>query len=158
GVQVKLTWTDNSNNETAFEIYRKPAGGNWGLAGVMPPNSTGFTDLSSAAGVTYTYTVRAANNFFASQFANQVTVTAGTQGPVAAPDVLSAVAMSSTQINLSWTDNSNNETAYEIYRKPAGDNWGLAGVMPPNAASFTDTSVSAGVTYTYAVRAANDFF
>jgi hypothetical protein len=37
--------------------------------------------------------------------------------PPSAPTGLTATAVSSTQINLTWTDNSSNETAIEIYRR-----------------------------------------
>jgi hypothetical protein len=86
-----------------------------------------------------------------------VTITTGPQSPVAAPTNLTATAAGAL-VTLHWSDHSNNETAYEIYRKTAGGSYTLAGVMPSNSTSFTDPSVSAGTTYTYRVRAANDMF
>src|SRR5260370_42430872 len=64
--QVTLTWIDNSSNETAFAIWRKGAGSDWARVGVVPPNTTTFTDLGLIPGTTYTYRVRATNNVAAS--------------------------------------------------------------------------------------------
>ena len=44
--------------------------------------------------------------------------------PPAAPSGLSATAVSSSQINLSWTDNSSDETGFKLERKTgAGGTW-----------------------------------
>ncbi|MBW2741100.1 MAG: hypothetical protein JRE64_20170, partial [Deltaproteobacteria bacterium] len=45
-------------------------------------------------------------------------------GPLAIPDSLSATAVSISQIDLSWSDNSENETGFNIERSPDGvANW-----------------------------------
>jgi hypothetical protein len=44
----------------------------------------------------------------------------------AAPSSLTATATSSTQINLSWTDNSNNETGFKIAGEREWGKWCLS--------------------------------
>ena len=85
---VTLTWTDNSANETAFAIWRRDSAGTWVRVGVVPPNTTTFTDTNLAPGTTYTYRVRAIGGSVASDWSNEVTVTS--LGPPGTPTALSA--------------------------------------------------------------------
>jgi hypothetical protein len=80
----------------------------------------------------------------------------GTATPPAAPTNLAASAASATQVNLTWTDNANNETGFKVERK-TGANGTYAQIATPgvNATSYSDTTVAAGTQYTYRVRASN---
>ncbi|MCL5022136.1 MAG: fibronectin type III domain-containing protein [Nitrospirae bacterium] len=72
------------------------------------------------------------------------------------PTNLTATAVSSNQINLSWTDTSNNETGFNIVRKQ-GIRGGYSVIKwdwPPNSTTFTDVVPTAD-TYYYAVYAKN---
>jgi hypothetical protein len=79
-----------------------------------------------------------------------------TPAPPAAPSGLSANAPASGQVNLSWSDNSDNETSFVIERKTgAGGTWGTLATAGANATSYSDTSVVGNTQYFYRVRAAN---
>src|SRR5207245_1895564 len=108
--QITLSWTDNSNNETAFKIYRKSGSGAYALVGLAVPNSTSYTDTTASAATSYTYRVRAANDYWPSNYTNEVTATTNPSIP-AAPTGLAAAVVGPGQISLSWIDHSNNETA-----------------------------------------------
>ncbi len=54
---VKISWRDNSNNETGFKIFRDDR-----LITVTPPNQTHFTDTGLKPATTYRYTVRATDD------------------------------------------------------------------------------------------------
>jgi uncharacterized protein (TIGR02145 family) len=73
------------------------------------------------------------------------------------PTNLIGTAASPTQINLSWTDNSTNETGFKIDRKVGSGNWVTDYGIVNNAdvINFSDTSVSAEVTYSYRVSSFN---
>src|ERR1039457_2153663 len=74
----------------------------------------------------------------------------------AAPTSLVATAISSSQINLSWTDNANNETGYRIQRSTDGVSFTLIpGVLPSNTHSYSDTGRTTATTYYYRVGALN---
>ncbi|MFN3316012.1 MAG: fibronectin type III domain-containing protein, partial [Raineya sp.] len=81
----------------------------------------------------------------------------GIVAPPTAPTTLTATAVSQTQINLSWTDNANNETAYKVERSPNGtDSWvEIAGSLAANTNTFENTGLTANTTYFYRVRASN---
>lgn len=73
----------------------------------------------------------------------------------AAPSNLSAAAVSSTQINLSWTDNASNELGYRVERSPDNTSFSEIATIGPNGTSYTDTGLNAGTPYWYRVRAYN---
>lgn len=59
GCDIRLTWTDNSNNETGFYVYRKN-GNIFVQVGYTGPNETTWWDYELPSG-TYSYYVRALN-------------------------------------------------------------------------------------------------
>lgn len=71
-----------------------------------------------------------------------------------------AATQSGLQAVLNWTDNASNEMGYLIERSTTSASSGFEaityGATDQNVATFTDASVSAGVTYYYRVKASND--
>jgi glucose/arabinose dehydrogenase len=70
-----------------------------------------------------------------------------------APSGLQLSAPSSQQINLSWTDNSNNEQGFRIQRSTDNVNFANIATTPANTTSFSDTGLTPGTLYYYRVRA-----
>lgn len=81
----------------------------------------------------------------------------GGPGPTApaAPTNLGATAVSSSQINLTWTDNASNESGFRIERSPDGASFTEIAAVGPNVTSYADMSLSAATQYWYRVRAYN---
>ena len=74
----------------------------------------------------------------------------------AAPVNLAASAVSTSQINLTWTDNSSNETGFKIERKTgSGGTYAQIATTGANVTSYNDTGLSASTNYYYRVRATN---
>ena len=75
----------------------------------------------------------------------------------AAPTALGATAVSSSQINLAWTDNANNEDSFRIERcQGAGcNNFAQVATVGANATTYNDTGLTASTSYSYRVRASN---
>jgi len=74
-----------------------------------------------------------------------------------APTNLDATAVSETQNDLSWQDNSADESAFHIERSPDGSTgWTEIGTVGANEASYSDTGLDCGTTYHYRVRAFRD--
>jgi probable HAF family extracellular repeat protein len=151
--QIALTWTDNSSNETAFAIWRQTGDGAFGRVGVVAPHTTHFTDTGLTPNINYTYEVRATNNVGASAWSNPATVALL---PPAAPTHLAATAPSASQVDLTWTDNSDNETAFAIWRQTGGGAFVRVGVVAPHTTHFSDTGLMPNTAYTYEVRATNN--
>ncbi len=72
-----------------------------------------------------------------------------------APSNLSASALSSSQITLTWSDNSSNETGFSLERSADGINWSQFAMVGSNIVSYTDTGLAASTTYNYRVNAYN---
>jgi Concanavalin A-like lectin/glucanases superfamily/FlgD Ig-like domain/Fibronectin type III domain len=77
--------------------------------------------------------------------------------PPAAPSEFGADAPSGNQINLSWSDNSGNETGFEIERSTTGIGgpYTLLTTQPTNTTSYSDGSLSPQTEYCYRIRAVN---
>jgi hypothetical protein len=74
----------------------------------------------------------------------------------AAPSGLIASAASSSQINLSWTDNSNNEQSFEIqYKKSSTTTWLALATTGANVESRSASGLDAGTSYDFRIRAVN---
>jgi hypothetical protein len=72
---------------------------------------------------------------------------------VAAPTNLTATAVSSSQINLLWTDHATNATSYSVERSTDGTTWNQVASPGPTSTSYADVGLTTGVTYSYRVQA-----
>jgi hypothetical protein len=73
-----------------------------------------------------------------------------------APDNLTVTPASSSQINLSWTDQSTNETGFQVERKTgAGGTYAQIATAAANTTTYSDNGLAEGTTYFYRVRAVN---
>ena len=119
--------------------------------------NNGVGDVSSllsktvSPGQTTTYTVTASNTGGTSSATVTVTVNAvvDTQPPTA-PVIVSAVAKSSTEIDLAWSASADNVgvAGYQITRNGA-----VLTTIAGNITSYADTSVKGGTTYSYSIKA-----
>jgi N-acetylneuraminic acid mutarotase len=157
GSSIILEWIDNSSDESGFRIYRSTDGVSFKAHNAVSSNATNYTDRRLVNGRTYYYRVASFNSVGTSTVSNTATATVGAGG--AAPDApsgLSATTASSTQIDLSWTDNSANENTFRIERSPNGsDSWAEITAVGSNVTTYSDTGLSASTTYYYRVRARN---
>ncbi|RED94942.1 extracellular catalytic domain type 1 short-chain-length polyhydroxyalkanoate depolymerase [Marinoscillum furvescens] len=98
-------------------------------------------------------------NFFSSYWAAKffgLTGGDGGGGSLAAPTNLAASAISSSQINLSWTDNASNETTYLVKRSTSsGGTYTTIATLSANSTSYSDGSLAASTTYYYKVLASD---
>ncbi|HEY7326763.1 MAG TPA: hypothetical protein VH592_03940 [Gemmataceae bacterium] len=81
-----------------------------------------------------------------------------TFGPTpVAPSNLNATVFSSRQMNISWQDNSNNETGFILQRSTNGGSWTTISKVGANVTTYSDNTVYRGTTYSYRVCAYNSF-
>jgi titin len=254
-IQIDLSWTDNSDDETGFKIEKKTgSGGTYAQIGTVGAGVTNYSSTSLGPSTTYYYRVRAYNgtsnsdycdeasattllapplapvlaspangatvptltprlqwnvvagasdygiqvataSTFASPVINETGITdlyydvppsvlnwsttyywrvnahnsAGTSawstyrsfktgiGPAPdAPSDLVATPVSSKQIDLTWQDNSINESSFKIERKTGvGGTYALVGTVGAAVTSYSNTALTASTTYYYRVRAWN---
>ncbi|MCU1232338.1 MAG: Allergen V5/Tpx family protein [Candidatus Solibacter sp.] len=137
GQSATLSWNVTGANTVSID------------GGIGAVSGTGSKTVSPAQTTTYTLTATNA----AGSITARATVTVGaaqdTQPPTA-PTLTSVSPKSSTEADLSWTASSDNVgvAGYQILR-----NGSALTTVPASAGSFADTSVQAGATYAYSVKA-----
>jgi fibronectin type 3 domain-containing protein len=157
GSRVRLTWTRNSTNETGFSVERAAGTGtSFAALASVPPGSTSFEDANLHPLTTLSYRVRAGNAGGNSAWSNTATATTTSGLPPTAPANLTATAVSASQINLSWTDASN-ETSYIVERATGtlGTFSLVGGPLAANVTMYQNAGLIANTSYTYRVRAQN---
>ncbi|MGE5529219.1 MAG: fibronectin type III domain-containing protein [Patescibacteria group bacterium] len=146
--RIDLSWTASTDNVgvTGYKVFR-------GGVEIDTVTGTTYQDTGLSPSTTYNYYVKAfdaAGNISAqSNTAQATTQQSGgdTQAPTA-PANLTATAVSSSQINLSWTASTDNVgvTGYQVFRN--GEQVGTSGTT-----SYADTGLTPNTTYSYYVKA-----
>lgn len=77
--------------------------------------------------------------------------------PPAAPSNLVATPLTHVRIDLSWSDESNNESGFEIERLGQGNPFALIATVGPNQTAYTDMPLEAEEAYCYRIRAVNAY-
>jgi N-acetylneuraminic acid mutarotase len=159
---IQLTWTENPTSVvTSFTIERQgPTDASFVTIGTVSGTTTTFTDTNDSAGTTYSYEVIANNTTGASSATLPVSATTPTPVVIVAPLApanLSASAVSTSTVQLSWTeDPSSTVTTFTIEREgPTDASYLPLGTVPGTATSFTDNNVVANTTYSYELIASN---
>ena len=76
--------------------------------------------------------------------------------PLLAPTDLSATTISTTEIDLAWTINSQNNSGVSLKRSTDGTHWTTIS-LDPDTTNYQDTALTEGTTYIYEVQnTAND--
>jgi hypothetical protein len=151
-VQTPLSGTDAEGSPLTFVVDTAPNGT---LGGTLP-NLYFIPTIGFSGATSFTYHV---NDGQLNSAPATVTITVQpTTTPPGTPGNVTAQAVSRTQVNLSWPDNTFNEDGYVIERA-TGQNWMQVGTIGPGygpvTLQFTDTTVQPNKTYTYRVRAFN---
>ncbi len=154
--QINISWTDNSSNETGFRIERSTDNNTnyTEIAGNLPAGTTSYSSTGLTFNKTYYYRVRAYNGYGNSAYSNEASATTNNIAPYA-PTGLAATALSSSQINLTWTDNSSNETGFRIEQSSNNVTFTSIATVSAGVTSYSNTGLSPNSTYYYRVRAYN---
>lgn len=143
---VNLSWSASTDNVavTGYRVYR-------GGVYIADTTAASYSNTGLTGSTTYSYQVSArdaAGNFSGLSGAANVT-TPDTIAP-SAPTSLSASAVSSSQINLSWAGSSDSGgsglAGYRVYRNGAQ-------IANTAATSFASTGLATSTTYSYTVAA-----
>lgn len=158
--RIDLNWSDNSDNEGGFKVERCLGAGcvNFVQVAQVGANSTSYSDTGLASSTTCSYRVRAFNGGTNSDYSNAAEVTTPPAPPTpASPTDLTANAVSKSQIDLAWADNSNNEDGFRVERCTGSACTGFAQVaqVGANVKAYSDILLSRNTTYRYRVRAFN---
>ena len=147
--QIFLSWWSSMDNVgvAGYKIYRN------GLF-VVSVNVNTYSDTSLATSTTYSYAVAAydvAGNV-SLQSSSVSATTLNWTAPITPTNLTYSLTNSNATVNLSWTDNSVNETRFEILKRVQGS-FVYIGQVGANITTFSD-SPPAG-SYDYDVQACN---
>jgi hypothetical protein len=159
-----LSWKDNANNESQYQVVRQESVGGPVSYQVSAAPGTGstltYTDSAIAVCKSYTYRV----NVFNSCVANGVLSAVQLIGQLPPPDLattfnathklVGSKGFFGNRVELNWTNNNNNVLhLLHIYRKMLGSASAATeiGSVQPGTGVYIDNTCDAGVFYQYSI-------
>lgn len=155
-VEVSLVWADTASDEDGFRIERcaGEACVDYSQIGVVAADTVEFADPGLVPSTTYSYRVRGTKTASCSwdaQYSNAPIVVT----TILSPSVLVATAASTTDITLTWQDNSVSETGFTIERCEGSCDFSEVESFqaPADATTYEDVDACESTAYRYRVRA-----
>ncbi|MCX7024757.1 MAG: fibronectin type III domain-containing protein [Spirochaetes bacterium] len=162
---ARLSWKDNSGDETKFRIERS-AQKDTGYTAFIEVHAdvTACAATGLAAGTRHWFRIMAMRGSVSSGYSTAAyvdtpaVVTGAPPKPAtpAAPSDLRVTAVAVMSVTIAWTDNSSDETGFEIWTSLQKDRgFGKAGSAGANAREHTLSPLITGKQYFIKVRAVN---
>jgi murein DD-endopeptidase MepM/ murein hydrolase activator NlpD len=156
---VSLTWKNTTTDQDSVRIDRCPNSAcsiSTQLA-VREGGSTSYVDSGLQPTTPYTYRVRAWNSVGNSPYSASASATTPALAFAPKPPTLSVAPVSSSQLSVTWTRNSNDETGFLLDRC-VGVGCGVFTTIANPAAgstSYPDVGLLPATSYSYRIRAYN---
>ena len=156
--EIKITWTDNSDNEDKFVVETgNNENGPFSVLDEVIVNVYNYAHRNLFPNRVVYYRVKAENSVGSSAYSKVLvakTLSASTIPP-AAPAGLSASVQSYSRIRLNWNDVATKEDEYRVERSTDGTNFSLLATLPFNTVTYDDSGLDPSSTYYYRVAASN---
>ncbi|HPU41245.1 MAG TPA: fibronectin type III domain-containing protein, partial [Acetivibrio clariflavus] len=151
--KVILNWNDNSDNELGFIIERKSGSEDFTKIAEVPANVTTYTDGTLSADKTYTYRVIPYNPYGnAKSYTKELSLSTSLLKD--SPASLTATALSTNEIELTWSYEDLGNYATAIERKSGSNgSWEIVAFVPVGFTSYNDTALTDNNQYYYRVKA-----
>lgn len=145
---ISLRWTDNATDETGFILERSLDSSSDFLEVVTIPtaDTTSYVDSGLQDGTLYYYRIKAYGSRGESPYSNVYSISTlqSNLNAPAAPTDLSLQVLSTSSIKLTWTDNSDDEDGFDVFRSIGildQNNIELISFLPADSTEFTDTNL-----------------
>ncbi|HET6443729.1 MAG TPA: ABC transporter permease subunit [candidate division Zixibacteria bacterium] len=150
---IELAWQGlpQENGETSIE--RKTFDDVWTEIARVPSGTGEYLDERLSCDTSYEYRIREIRDpdRQSSRFSN-IAADSTISCEKDAPADLLAQAISQSQIDLEWSGNQENESAYLIERSPDGLDWQEIGEVLADSTSYSDPGLGCEAEYFYRVR------
>ena len=156
--EVDLSWGASTGSVSGYLIERCQGAGCSNFTQIAAPAGTGtsYKDTSVSPSTSYSYRVRATDAAGdLSPYSNTATATTPAATPPSQPGTLTATAVSSGEVDLSWGASTGSVSGYLIERCQGAGCSNFTQIAAPagTGTSYKDTSVSPSTSYSYRVRA-----
>lgn len=159
--QIELSVTDSNEGTASYDFQRRPEGGTGADITPSQQDTTTYTDSGLLSQSTYEYRLRAVDSAgTASNWSSWTdSAASATTDQLAAPSGFSA-SPSAPNIELNWTDESDFEDEYHVYRRPGtSGTFEQIDTLNADVTNYQDDRDGDGfvyeTTYQYEVRASD---
>jgi hypothetical protein len=153
---LTLAWTDTATGLTRMYIYQSTDGVTYTEVTYVANAVQTYAVTGLASYTTYYYKLRAWNTAGWSTDYSSASTVVTTTIDLDPPTAMSADALSSTQVKISFTINAGNATRHYVERKVSGSAYSVLGyVNDGTTATYTDGTCVADTEYTFRIRAYN---
>jgi fibronectin type 3 domain-containing protein len=153
GSQINLQWNDVVN-ETGYVIERATVSSGFVQVTTLNQDATHYSDTGLTPSTQYTYRIKA-QNALTSVYSAEVRATTISATAPLDPTNLVGTAVNSSEVSLSWTDQSLDEQGFKIERRTDTTSFAQVASIAANTVSYRDVGLSAGTQYFYRVTAFN---
>ncbi len=154
-----LFWTNNASTEDGIELWRRDGDlSNFHILKIFPPRTQAYNDTITDVNLIYSYKVRAFLSGEYSNFSNIVSTAGGSSSIFRPTNLVASAVPNQLAVDLTWTDNSDNELGFEIERRITGStSFTRITKVAPNTQFFRDETdgLFRGTSYDYRIRAYN---
>lgn len=151
---IEFMWSDLTD-ETGYILERSSDGGStWSELANIAADEFSYKDYTATPGVSYSYRIKGYNAVGDGAYSSVLEL--GLPGVPDAPTNLTATTAGSTQINLTWTDNSNDEVGFKLQISLDQSTWNTIYTAQAGETSYSNTGLNSTTTYYYRVFAYND--
>lgn len=148
--EIKLTWKDTSAVETGLKVEKKIGySGDWYVISELDPDVTTFNDKWMNDTDIYFYRIKVIDRSNSVNYSDELMVSLKIPE---APTDLEADPVSASEIQLSWKDNSYNESEFVIEAMQFS-NFKEIGRVRRDTTNFVYSNISPDETITFRVRA-----
>lgn len=154
-LDVTLNDSDVDGDSLTLSAVTEPSNG---AVNITSDNQLSYQPFSGYVGIdTFDYTIVDIHGA-SSQATVTINITAGTgeDSPPLSPSNFSASVINNAQVQLNWTDNSDNESAFKLKKRIAGGEWADLVELAADTISYQDSSIIAGNNYEYSLTATNN--
>jgi len=156
---VRLSWTDNSINENLFAIERRQENEEFLKIGLVGRNVTSFADSVNGliAGGKYYYRIKAYSNSDSAWSNESFTQTYWYD--IIRPTNLQGIYLGDGKVVLTWNDDDDTNTIFEVERKVDGEEqFTTIASIPGDQNTYLDENLLPQQSYTYRVRSGDGVY